>query len=105
MSEEIAREANYDVAKLGKEKLRLERVAAATALINQEFADDKDIKEDVIAERNGFKLVSLGLGRHNVIDPDGNRLNSHHLSEEVAKKLLVSFAPEEKEEKGAKKKD
>lgn len=93
--ETIAQESGYDVEKLGKEKLRLERKKNAAALIDAELADDKDLTENVVAEIDGWQLISLGLGRHNVVDPDGNILNKNHLSVEMGQKLLASFTAKE----------
>jgi hypothetical protein len=98
VSETIAREAGYDVEKLSKERTRLERKLAAAKLIDAELADDKDIEQVVVRERDGWKLVSFGVGRHNVVDPDGNVLNRSPLSLEMGEKIFVSFAGEEKVE-------
>lgn len=96
----IAKEAGYDVDKLEKHRAMKSRKAQAAQMIEAEFADEKDQVEEVIKERNGYSVVSTGLGRHHVLDPDKNRLNAHPLSIEVAMKLLDGMAgPEEKEEK------
>lgn len=90
--DEIAKQAGYDTDKLGKERVRLERRKVANALIDKEMADDKDIVETVVFENNGFKLVSIGMGRHNVRDPDGNILNAHPLPKETGEKLFAAMA-------------
>jgi len=101
--DKIAREAGYDVDKLAKDRMKKERKSQAMAMIDEELADDKDIKEEVVAERNGFKVITTGIGRHHVLDPDGNRLTSFPLAREAADKLLAGMAGEEKktEEKKA----
>lgn len=91
----LAAAAGYDVERLSKEKLRMERKAKAGALIDKELSDDANTSEEEVSERNGFKLVSIGLGRHNVKDPDGNQLNAHPLPLESAQKLFVAMAGEE----------
>lgn len=106
VADNIAREAGYDVEKLGKERVRRERIAAASAAIDQEFHDTKDQDDIVVRCVDGWKLVSFGFGRHNVVDPDGNVLNKMPLSLEMGEKLFASFAPqveEKKEESGNKK--
>lgn len=93
--EAIARESGYNVEALAKEKLRMERKAQAGAIIDKELSDEANTQEEEVADRNGFKLVSIGMGRHNVKDPDGNSLNAHPLSLEQAQKLLVAMAGDE----------
>lgn len=97
----VAKEAGYDVEKLAKERLRLDRKATASALIDKELADDKNLEEKDLKEKNGFRLVSLGLGRHNVKDPDGNILNALPLPKESASKLFAAMAGEEDNRKTA----
>lgn len=93
VSEQIAAEAGYDVAKLMKERIRRERIDQATKLISKELEDEKDLVENVVEEREGWKLVSTGLGRHNVVDPDGNILNRSPLVLDSAKRLFDGMAP------------
>lgn len=90
--DEIASEAGYDTTKLAKERDKKSRKAQAMQMIDDELADDKDVKEEVVEERNGFKIVATGLGRHYLIDPDGNRLTSISQPLEAAKKLLNGMA-------------
>lgn len=92
VSDELAKEAGYDVVKLAKDKNKKQRKAEANAMIDAELADDKDIKEEVVEERNGYKIVTTGLGRHHLIDPDGNRLTSVPQPLESAQKLLKGMA-------------
>lgn len=91
----IAAESGYDTEKLGKERLRLERKRQANALIDKELADEADTVEKTLSERNGFKLVTIGLGRHNVRDPEGNILNSQPMAKEPAQRLWAAMAGED----------
>lgn len=91
----IAKEAGYNVEQLAKERVRLDRKAQAGAIIDKELANDEDLEEVTVDNRNGFSLVSIGLGRHNVKDPDGNILNAHSLPKESAQKLFEAMAGEE----------
>lgn len=97
VSSELAAEAGYDIQKLEKERVRRERKLTASQLIDAELADDKDVSQEVVEERDGYKLVSTGLGRHYVLDPDGNKLTPVHMSLEVATKLLDGMAPKKVE--------
>lgn len=90
--DQIAREAGYDVDRLSKEKLRRSRKAQASAIIDKELADEANTTEECVNVLNGFKLVSIGMGRHNVKDPDGNVLNAHPLPKESADKLFHAMA-------------
>lgn len=83
----VAKEAGYDTEKLAKARVKKDRKEHALTLIDQEFADDKDTNEETVLEIDGFKVVTTGLGRHHVIDPDGNRLNNFPLTREAAEKL------------------
>lgn len=94
--EQIAREAGFNVDRLSKERIRIERKASASAIIDQELKDEANTQEECVNVLNGFKLISIGLGRHNVKDPDGNLLNAHPLTEESAKRLFKAMAGEEK---------
>lgn len=93
--EKLAQEAGYNIEQFSKERVRMERKAQASAIIDQELADDNDIEETVVKKRNGFSVVSIGLGRHNVRDPDGNILNVHPMPKESAVKLFSVMAGEE----------
>lgn len=88
----VAGQAGYDVEKLAKERLRQERKGAAMAAIDKELNDEKNIIEETVEERNGFKLISIGLGRHHVVDPDGNRLTQIPQPLDLANKLLDAMA-------------
>jgi len=90
--DQIAREAGYDVDKLSKDRLRMERKAQASALIDQELNDDASTVEQVVKEIGGFSMVSIGLGRFNVKDPDGNKLNANPMAEASAEKLMNAMA-------------
>ena len=95
----IAKEAGYDTEKLEKDRVKKSRKAQAAAMIEAEFADEKDQEENLVIERNGYRVVNTGLGRHHVLDPDGNRLNAHPLSAEVANKLLDGMAGDGEDKK------
>lgn len=90
--EEIAAKAGYDTVKLGKERLRRERIKKASDIIDAEFADDSTTEEQVVQEHEGFKLVTIGLGRFNVKDVDDNVLNATPLAEETASKLFKAMS-------------
>lgn len=90
--EALAAEAGFNVALLAKEKAKLDRMGAARAAIEREFAEVSTVR-DVREERDGFKLVFMGADRFNVEDPDGNTLNQGPLPESIAKKLFNTMAP------------
>lgn len=102
VSDSIAKEAGYDVEKLSKDRVKKERKENAIALIDAELADDKDVKEEVVMEKNGFKIITTGLGRHHLVDPEGNRLTPNPLPRESAEKLLNGMTADKPKEQKAK---
>lgn len=94
VADKLAKEAGYDVEKFGKERVKRERMKAATDAIEQELAivNDQGVKT-VVEETEGFKIIDIGLGRHFVEDPDGNKLTSVPLPLEQAKVLLRQLVP------------
>jgi hypothetical protein len=100
VSDQFAAEAGFDVDLLAKERKRIDLKRKANEAIDQELNDQNNLSEEVVEERNGFKLVSIGLGRHHIKDPEGNRLTSSPLPQEAAEKVFNSLAGEkEKDEK------
>lgn len=91
----IAKEAGYDVDHLAKERLRRSRKAQASAIIDKELSDDANTEEECVDVRNDFRLVSIGMGRYNVKDPDSNLLNAHPLPKESAVRLFNAMAGDE----------
>lgn len=97
VSEQFAKEAGFDVETYGKARRKREMMAQAMQLIEDELADDNDPK--VIEDRDGFKLVQLGLDRYVVEDPDGQRLTPTPLGNLLARKVLDGLKPKVKEAK------
>lgn len=97
LSEKIAQEAGFDTVKYGKEKLKRERMAVAMGAIERELEAVEDAKVEPVYELGGFKIMDIGLGRHNVIDPDGNQLNATPLSREIADILVKELNPKTEE--------
>lgn len=100
--ESIAREAGFNTERLSKERLKRERMKAAFDQISAEI-DTSDRIEEVIAERGDYKIVSIGLGRHQVRDSEGNTLTSTPVPLEVAQRLFDALVPEQVAEPKGKK--
>lgn len=80
----LAEKAGYDVQRLGKLRQRKLNVETAIALAHKQ-AEADEVDRNVIADFSGFKVISIGLGRHLVEDRDGNVITPHvHLSKEMA---------------------
>jgi hypothetical protein len=90
VSEQIAKEAGFDVEASRKERLKRERLADAMQAIEQDLAVEPT-GEEVIGEKGGFKAVHIGLGRHVVRDSDGNQLTPTPLTREQAELLLAKL--------------
>lgn len=83
----LAASAGFDIDTLLKEKVKRERQAVAMAAIEAEFSAGP-AKSEVVRSVDGFNLVAVGLGRHKVLDPDGEELHSTPLTLEEANLLL-----------------
>lgn len=88
----IAAQAGYDTEKLEKERIRQERKLQASAIIDKELSDEKDVVEIEVGKAAGFTLVSIGLGRHHLKDPEGNQITANPLTLEQGKKLLAAMS-------------
>ena len=93
---QLAKEAGYDTAAGLRERKKRERIATATAAIEQEYRPEEAVNETV-AEKNGYKAVHIGLDRHNIVDPDGNVLNKKALTKGEALRTLEAVASAEPE--------
>lgn len=97
VSDALAREAGFDIERFGKEKIKRERMAIAMGAIERELEAQGDAKPEPVYEKAGFKVYDIGLGRHNVVDPDGNQLNASPLSREIADVLIRELTPKEED--------
>lgn len=93
VGEDFAAQAGFPIEILRKEKVKRERMAAAKIAIEQELELQAQVRE-IVSETNGFKIIAVGLGRHQVEDPDGNTLNKEPLSLEQAQMLLKALTVE-----------
>ncbi len=91
VSEKIAAAAGFPVKALGQTREIQLRKTAALAAIEDEFQSSTE--EETIAEGGGFSVVSLGLGRHEVRDPNGETLTETPMSRKEAEMLLSKLAP------------
>lgn len=92
ISDQFAAAAGYDIEHLAKERVKLDRKKIASDAIDAELADDKDAKNAVVEEINGYKLVDIGLGRFLIRDPDDNLVTATPLAQEHAKKVIALLA-------------
>ena len=102
--EDTAKGADFDVAKYGKMKRQRELMAKAMNAINEQLGmEEYAEKPQVIEERNGFKIVHIGLGRHVIEDPEGGKIIERPLTLEEAKVALDKLVlPEPQPTKKAK---
>lgn len=91
----LAKSAGYDTVILLKERTKRERMAQAAQAVAAQFEGEEPATEEVVKEKNGFKLVHIGLDRHNIVDPDGNILNKNHLTRAEGVKVLAALVPDE----------
>lgn len=91
VTRELAEQAGYPVDTQDKEhqiKVALEKAQAEV------LASFGEAKSKVVAERQGFKIMDIGLGRFNVLGPEGDLLNKMPIPREQADMLLKHLAPE-----------
>lgn len=93
--ESFVAEAGYDVKSLQRERARNARRRKAMEEIDKDFEGDKG--PVILDKRAGFTLVDIGLGRHNVVDPDGEVINKRPLTLPEANKVFASMVPEDAE--------
>jgi hypothetical protein len=99
--EELAAAAGFDTEKLGRDhKIKVALKEAQDAVL----AGFGEAKTKVSAERGGFKIMDIGLGRFNVHDPEGNLLHKTPISKEQATILLDHLSPKAEPPKPAVKK-
>jgi hypothetical protein len=95
VSEEIARKAGIPVEKYARERIKAERLDAAKRAIEADLATIEAPARQVLAERGGFELIDIGLGRAMLVAPDGLPLTEAPLTVEQGQKLLEKLAPAE----------
>ncbi len=105
VSEQLAKEAGYDVERYSRAKLAKDLVAKAKAEIEAQIAGTAGFVQKVIVSAAGFEVVQVNdYGGHIVRSPDGQVLTPFAMPLEGAKALLGGLAPgveqkgEEKEE-------
>lgn len=91
----VAAQAGFNTNTLLKERQKRDRIAHAHAAIEREFAGAHESRE--VLERAGYKVFHVGLGNHDLVDPEGNKLNPVPLPEEATMRLLDALCPPEAE--------
>lgn len=95
--DKFARAAGFDTETLGRERLRRERIEVAAQTINKEFQAAQGNRE-VVAERAGFKMVKLPMGRFEVVSPEGDKVHDKYLTRREADSVLDAMAGPEPQE-------
>lgn len=93
VDDKLAEAAGFPIEKHKKEHDIKAALASAQAEVLKKFGENKP---QFVMERGDFKVVDIGLGRHNVLS--GNEvLNKNPISKEEAKILLDHLSPPPKE--------
>jgi len=90
LTSEIAEQAGFPVDDLDQKHRIKEALDAAQKQVMEQFGV---APKGPVAERDGFKVLDLGLGRYNVLGPDGSVLTKQPISKEHAMLLLDNLAP------------
>lgn len=107
--EAIAREAGFDIEKLGKERVKRQRLRDAYDAIERD-SDAGVSTHSVVDEKGGFRLVDIGQERYIITSADDSNvtLTAVPLPHKEAKRLWDELtkevaAPKKTEEKGGNK--
>lgn len=102
--EKIAEQSFFEIERLGKERVKRERMREAMTEIEMELElANSSLEEIVLWERGGYRVIELPLGNAIVMDEDGNKLNPVPIPQGEAKVLLDHLAPvDEKKKVGSK---
>lgn len=92
VSENLAKEVGFDVETLGRKKLAKEKLGAAMQAIEAELAVEHAEERKIIAQRGGYNVVDLGLGRARIEDDEGHSLTETPMAQDYALKLLDELA-------------
>ncbi len=93
----LAEEAGYNVSHFGQIRAKNLRLAEAHAAIESEF-QSSETERCILQEINGYQLVSIGLGRHEVLDPEGSKLSANPLTRQEADVLIKAMIPNAEDE-------
>jgi hypothetical protein len=100
VGEGIAKMAGFDVDKYSKLRRRKLAVAAATSAADAELLASEAVDQSVVVrEKDGYKIIALGSGRHLVKDPEGNVLTQGvvltlQMAEKVLDEVISAMVPE-----------
>lgn len=101
VSEGLAREVGFDVARWAKERVKRERMLEARKSIEAELEMLSEDTEKVVKEVNGFKIIELVSGSANVLDQSGALMNFQPIPMEDAEVLLKALTEISAPAKGA----
>lgn len=88
----LATECGYKTERLLREKLRREKMTAAQIAIDEEFGYS-DKQHVVVAERDGYQLVDIGLDRFIIEDNEGVSLTPRHLTRAESQAVFDKVVP------------
>lgn len=94
VSEDMAAEAGFPVEQHRKAREKAAALAKASAVIEAQYAG-VEAKNEVIAERRGYKLLDIGMDRYAVLDPDGTNLTPKYISPAIAQHVFDQLVPPE----------
>jgi hypothetical protein len=89
VADSLARRCGFDVTTLKREREKREAIGEAMADIEAQFESEKSRKvEKVVKEKEGYRVVDFGFGRHSVFGPEGEKLHDKYLNKQEALHLL-----------------
>ncbi len=93
VSAALAKRAGYDIERLITERKIAEAKKKAFADIEAQFRQEGAAHGPTVVKEtdSGYKLVDLGMNRHNVVSPDGAKMNSSYLTKHEGVALLTEL--------------
>lgn len=90
LTDSLAEAAGFDVSDLSRKHKIKQALRKAEQQVLEEFGA---VEKTVVAEREGFTVRDIGLGRYQVHGPDGALLTNQPISKDHALVLLDNLAP------------
>lgn len=93
VDDKLAEASGFPVEEFAKKRRIKLALAAAHDKVLQELQESEGT-HNVVAEKEGFQMVDIGMDRFQVLSPDGEALNTHPLPKHDAEILLEQLVPD-----------
>lgn len=94
VSEEMAKQAGYPVEELSRKRELKRQLKLAADAVYAQYNEPQQEQIVVATSPQGFTIVDIGLGRHHIMSPDGDKLTDNPLPLEQATEVLAALDPQ-----------